>query len=166
MIAVRQALETDIPAILALLAHVASEGRWIATEIPFDESARRKRYIAALKQGDSPFFVAHVDATFAGSLTTWREHEMISIAMTVAAEFRGRGVGHALMDAAIAWARTAPVRVLRLEVFPHNTAALALYERSGFVRTAYREAAYPRRSGERWDAIEMELRIARPMGSA
>jgi len=52
------------------------------------------------------------------------------------------------------------VEALHLEVFPHNEAAIALYERSGFLRTAYRTRAYPRRSGDCWDAIAMELRLA------
>ncbi|GAC1402739.1 MAG: hypothetical protein NVSMB64_03060 [Candidatus Velthaea sp.] len=159
MITIRRATLADISAMLLLLAHVAAEDRWIATEIPFDEKIRRRRFAETLGRDDAPAFVAYVDDAFAGSLTTWTESGTMSLGMTVDAEFRGRGIGRALLDAAIARARETRIAALRLEVFPHNHAAIALYESCGFTRTGYRERAYARRSGERWDAIEMELRF-------
>src|SRR4051794_29696750 len=50
---------------------------------------------------------------------------------SVARQLRRRGIGRALLEAAEAWARAAHVAKLELHVFPHNAAALALYEGRG-----------------------------------
>jgi ribosomal-protein-alanine N-acetyltransferase len=50
---------------------------------------------------------------------------------------RGRGVGRTLLDAAIDAARQRGCHVLRLEVRTDNHAAIALYERVGFLRAGH-----------------------------
>ena len=55
------------------------------------------------------------------------------IGMMVAADWRGRGVGTALVAAAVEWARAHGLHKLALSVFPHNDAAIALYRKFGFV---------------------------------
>lgn len=57
------------------------------------------------------------------------------IAVWVAPERRGRGVGEALVRAGIDWARGRGARRLRLHVGPGIPHAVALYERLGFRRT-------------------------------
>lgn len=47
--------------------------------------------------------------------------------------YRGHGIGRALLDAVIAWARNLGVRTLRLGVTPSHPAALRLYRHAGFV---------------------------------
>jgi ribosomal protein S18 acetylase RimI-like enzyme len=51
----------------------------------------------------------------------------------VAPEARGRGVGAALLDAAIAWARARRARALHLDVTAGDGAAARLYRRTGFI---------------------------------
>ena len=77
--------------------------------------------------------------------------------MMVAAAWRGRGVGTALVDAAIDWARERGLHKLTLSVFPHNDAAVALYRKLGFAEEGRREKQVRRRNGELWDLIEMGL---------
>ena len=77
----------------------------------------------------------------------------------VAIAARRQGVGKALLDAAIAWARSAGVRKLELHVFPWNEAAMALYDACGFEREGYRKAHYRRGDGEYVDAILMAYRV-------
>jgi ribosomal protein S18 acetylase RimI-like enzyme len=43
-------------------------------------------------------------------------------------------VGSALLAQAIAWARSVGVEKLVLSVYPHNTGAIALYRKFGFVQ--------------------------------
>ena len=74
----------------------------------------------------------------------------------VAATHRRRGIGRALLDAAVEWARESGVQKLELHVFPHNEPAIQLYESYGFEREGYRRAHY-RRAGEYVDAIVMAL---------
>ena len=52
--------------------------------------------------------------------------------------FRGRGLGSQAVEFASQWTRSQGMRALRLEVAHDNTAALALYRKSGF-RTHGRE---------------------------
>ncbi len=54
------------------------------------------------------------------------------ISMWVAPEVRGRGVGEALVDAVVEWARAGGARRLLLDVGDHNRPAIALYARMGF----------------------------------
>ena len=49
-------------------------------------------------------------------------------------DFRGRGVGDALVRACIQWARAKGLVTLRLSVVERNEAAVRCYERCGFVR--------------------------------
>jgi ribosomal protein S18 acetylase RimI-like enzyme len=77
--------------------------------------------------------------------------------MLVARDWRGRGVGSALMAAAIEWARDEGLHKLTLAVFPHNAAGIALYRKFGFVDEGLRVRHFRRASGELWDALEMGL---------
>lgn len=63
--------------------------------------------------------------------------------MLVDRDWRGRGVGSALIHAAIALGREQGLHKLSLEVFSHNTAAIALYRKCGFL-----EAGAPGSTGE------------------
>ena len=71
---------------------------------------------------------------------------------------RRRGIGRALLEQAVAWARESGIRKLELHVFPHNEAAIALYEGFGFVREGYRQRHY-RRGDDYADAILMALDV-------
>jgi RimJ/RimL family protein N-acetyltransferase len=46
-----------------------------------------------------------------------------------------------------------------LEVWPHNTAAIALYRRVGFVEEGRKRRHYRRRNGELWDAVLMGMEL-------
>ena len=81
------------------------------------------------------------------------------LGMLVAAGWRGRGVGTALLAEAIDRARKAGAHKIALQVWPHNAAAIALYERFGFEREGLLRRHYRRRSGELWDAVVMGLRL-------
>ena len=77
--------------------------------------------------------------------------------MMVAAGWRGRGVGTALVAAAIDWARARGLHKLALSVFPHNHAAIALYKKFGFVEEGRLVRHVRRADGQLWDLIEMGL---------
>lgn len=83
------------------------------------------------------------------------EAEILTVA--VAPWARRRGVGQALMVAAIGVAREAGAGEMFLEVDVANAGAVALYERLGFARAGLRKAYYDRGANGRADALVMRL---------
>jgi ribosomal-protein-alanine N-acetyltransferase len=77
--------------------------------------------------------------------------------ITVGTPWQGRGIGIALLDKAVAMARSKDMKSILLEVRPSNTRALAIYERYGFNRIGLRRNYYPAHHNNREDAIVMRL---------
>jgi [ribosomal protein S18]-alanine N-acetyltransferase len=146
----------DLPLCLDLFEDVCAEGRWLATELPLDRREVRARWEALLESGDGVLLLAE-DAAGAPpcGLAALVGRERPELGMLVAATHRRRGVGHRLLDACLAWARDVSAREVVLHVFPHNTAAIALYLKHGFEERGTIRRAYRRASGDRWDAIRM-----------
>jgi ribosomal protein S18 acetylase RimI-like enzyme len=154
--AVKPASVDDARALAELFAAVAEEHDGIATEPPVDIDRR-----AALFAGS----IASSVVAVAGSQIIGMLHVEVSrhgfgeIGMLVDCGWRGHGVGSALMQAAIGLARQQGLHKLSLEVFAHNTAAIALYRKCGFVEEGRRTRQYRRASGELWDSIVMGLAL-------
>jgi RimJ/RimL family protein N-acetyltransferase len=149
---IRAASEADRVPLARLLEAVAEERDGIATEPPVDVEAR-----AASFNLDGSF-VADVRGEVVGSIHVeagW--FGTGEIGMMVAREYRGRGVGRALLVAAVDWASARGLHKVSLGVFPHNVPALTLYRAFGFVEEGRRVKHIRRRSGELWDVIEMGL---------
>jgi len=139
-----------------LFAAVAAERSGIATEPPVDVEERAALFartaagsVVAVAGGQVVGFI-HVEVS---------RHGFGEFGMLVDRGWRGRGVGSALVQAAIGWARDQGLHKLCLEVFAHNAAAIALYRRSGFVEEGRRIRHYRRANGELWDSIVMGLAL-------
>jgi len=159
-VTVRPATLADVDALVAMLAEVAGEGRWIATEAPVDVGQRRRRMVEDIEREDAVVLVAEVAGERVGELGLHLAgYGVADLGMAVAAGWRGRGIGSALLAEAIDRARAAGAHKVALQVWPHNSAAIALYERFGFQREGYLTRHYRRRSGELWDAVIMGLRL-------
>jgi ribosomal protein S18 acetylase RimI-like enzyme len=61
-----------------------------------------------------------------------------TLGMGVKKQFRGQGIGSALMDACVKSAKSLGIEKLELEVFASNTAARALYIKKGFFEEGIR----------------------------
>jgi RimJ/RimL family protein N-acetyltransferase len=159
-VTVREATISDADTLVAMLAEVAAEGRWIGTEAPVDLQRRRQRMVREIEGSDVIVLVAEAGGTPVGQLgLQLTGYGVAELGMAVAAGFRGRGIGSALLAEAVERARKAGAHKLSLQVWPHNAAAIALYERFGFQREGYLTRHYRRRSGELWDAVIMGLRL-------
>ncbi|MEA2685649.1 MAG: hypothetical protein QOE93_844 [Actinomycetota bacterium] len=167
---VRQAVEGDLDRMVELYAAVADEGRWIGAESPVDTVEVRRRWAEALAAGhvhlvadagELPGVVGQIGIDVA-------PYGVASIGMLVDADWRRRGVGTALVNAAVDWARDQGCHKVTLQVWPHNQAARALYRSLGFVEEGVLRRHYPRRNGELWDAVVMGLVLdeSRPGSSA
>lgn len=151
---VRQARPEDAQAMARLMAAVAEERDGIATEPPVDVEERA----ASFARATDGSVVADSGGRIVGMLGIEVGHFGFgNLGMLVDAGWRGRGVGSALVQAGIDWARGQGVHKLCLEVFPTNTPAIALYRKFGFVEEGLRAKQYRRASGELWDALVMGL---------
>ena len=149
---IRPAREDDLLPLALVFAAVAEERDGIATEPPVDVEARA----ASWKLEGT--FVATAGAETIGSIHVDRNRFGFGeIGMAVAREWRGRGVGAALLAEAIEWAREQGLHKLSLSVFPHNAAAIGLYRKFGFVEEGRRVKQIRRSSGELWDVVDMGL---------
>ena len=153
---VRPAAADDARAMAELFAAVALERTGIATEPPVDIDERT----ALFARTASGSVVAVGGGQIVGMLhVEVSRHGFGEIGMLVDRDWRGCGVGRALVQAAISWARGRGLHKLCLEVFAHNTAAIALYRKSGFVEEGRRTRQYRRANGELWDSIVMGLAL-------
>ena len=68
----------------------------------------------------------------------------------------GQGIGSALVERAIEWARSAGAHKIALQHWPHNTAARARDHKYGFEQEGYLRRDHPRRtvsSGTPWSWV-------------
>jgi len=149
---IRPATDADRVQAAKLMAAVAEERDGIATEPPVDIEE------SAAAFNPAGIFLAEADGQIVGSLNVAvSRFGFGEIGTWVARPWRGRGVGSALMEVGIEWAREQGLHKLSLGVFPHNAAAIALYQKFGFVEEGRRVKHYRRTSGELWDSVEMGL---------
>jgi RimJ/RimL family protein N-acetyltransferase len=165
VVEIRPARPDDLDALVELYADVAAEGRWIAAEAPVDRAMRHRRMSELLDRRDARLLVAVAGGELVGQLgIELARYGVADLGMLVAAPWRGRGVGSALVAAGLAWARQAGAHKVALQVWPHNQAAIALYEKFGFRREGLLRRHYRRRNGELWDAVVMGLLLGDPQG--
>lgn len=146
----------DAKAMAKLFAAVAEERAGIATEPPVDIDERAASFARTI----SSSVVAVADGQIIGMLhVEATRHGFGEMGMLVDRGWRGRGVGSELVQSAISLAREQGLHKLSLEVFAHNTAAIALYRKYGFLEEGRRTRQYRRASGELWDSVIMGLAL-------
>jgi RimJ/RimL family protein N-acetyltransferase len=165
-VVVRPAEPGDAAALTALAAAVAAEPQlWVLRHDPPRSVADERRYLRALRRHpDGAVFVAEADGELVGRLSVGRDPHRLSahvadLGVVVASSHRRRGVGTALLRAAESWAGGAGVTKLELHVFPHNTPAIALYEKLGYEREGVRREQYRAADGAFLDAVLMAKRL-------
>ena len=123
-----------------------------------------RRLLADSKGSDSSLFLlAFVEGKLVGELTcragsaNKAHRHVAALGMSVAADWRGKGIGAQLMKSAIEWARqTNTIKRIELRVFATNERAIRLYTKSGFVQEGVlRKAAF--RDGKFHDTVVMAL---------
>lgn len=126
------------------LAEVAAADARIFT----DTAWSLEYYWAVLAQPGTAMVAARLGEDSAAELAGWvvmsalgAEADVMTIAATEAA--RGRGVGRALLDAGLEWARRQGAEVVHLEVDERNDPALRLYRSVGFREWGRRPDYYP-----------------------
>jgi RimJ/RimL family protein N-acetyltransferase len=164
--AVRAAEPRDANELKVLGDAVAAEPEgWLATSNGWRSATDERRYLRAVRRyPHAAVLVAEAeDGRVVGRLSIARDQHPASrhvadVGLMVDAAYRRRGIGRALLEAGVDWAREAGIAKLELHVFPWNEAAIALYENFGFVREGVRRKHY-RRGDELVDAILMAYEV-------
>jgi L-phenylalanine/L-methionine N-acetyltransferase len=141
---------------------VVDEKRFVRSET-VGRSVRyyRRHYFRRSWTNEQASLVAVHGERVIGHLNAAREEgpmtgHVASLGMAVAPDWRGKGVGSALLAEAIRWAKEMRVEKLALSVYPHNEAALALYRKFGF-REEGRLTGHSKKSIGYLDEIVMGL---------
>ena len=127
---VRRAGPDDAQGLTELGEAVGSEPEgWLVTTNGWRNVSDERRYLRAIRRyPNAAVFVAADGDLIVGRLSIARDQHPASrhvadLGIMVAASHRRQGVGTALLQAAVEWARKADVQKLELHVFPHNTGA-------------------------------------------
>lgn len=133
---IRDAVEADLPGIFAIYDREVLHGTCTSdTQVKSDEE--RLAWFATAG-GRYPVLVAEIEGRIAGwtRLYQWSARcaydRAAENAVYVHEEFRGRGVGRALLAALIARCPQIGVRVIIARVVEGNPESLGLHERAGF----------------------------------
>jgi ribosomal-protein-alanine N-acetyltransferase len=131
-VTLRPAVADDLDAVVAIERQSFSDPPW-----------SRASFTALVDSPRAFFTVACTVATVVGYVVAWLVGDEAEVAnLAVAPEWRGRGVGAALLDAALAEARRGGAHVAHLEVRDSNVPARALYGSRGFTPVGRRRRYY------------------------
>jgi RimJ/RimL family protein N-acetyltransferase len=165
-VVIRRATPGDAAGLVALARAVGGEPEgWLISTSDWRGAGDERRYLRSIRRSpNAAVFVAEASEGLVGRLSVARDPHPASahvadLGLMVAAPYRRRGIGRALLEQAVEWARQARVSKLELHVFPHNEPALALYRAFGFVEEGYRRRHY-RRGAEYVDAVLMAYEVA------
>lgn len=138
---VRSARPDDAEVWIANTNAIGSEQVYLMTE----RFVRSVEEIRAQFQDAGPraalWLVAEVDSKVVGGANfrrgNWSKNaHTADSGAAIRKEYRGLGIGEALMRAGLEWAQSVGIRKLKLGVFATNDRAIALYRKLGFVEEA------------------------------
>lgn len=166
---IRAARPDDAAGIITLITTVIAEplNNLLTEPGEFTMTEEQERVFLA-EQAIRPDWVALVAVTDAApaqiiglATANGRQRRAIrhcaNVGISVALGWRGQGIGQALMQRVVDWARTSGlITRLELEVLTRNEAAIHLYERIGFQREGLKRHALLR-NGEYFDELTMAL---------
>jgi putative acetyltransferase len=155
---IRPATPRDWDGFRAAFGAVAAEGRWIGRELPIDWDGLWESFCQRVADPRWLNLLAEAD----GEVIGWAhaEHQRdgkVSLGMGIVDGYRSAGLGSRLLELVVDWAREQDAFKVCLEVWPHNAAALRLYERFGFVVEGRHPRHWRRNDGSLWDSLSMGL---------
>jgi len=167
---IRSTEVADAEALLAFVVTTAATTDQILTrpeEFPNLEGERA--FIRAALEGDNSILIAarrhdRIIATlgFHGS-RNFRNRHTGELGMMVSADWRGRGVGAALITCVLEWARAHPtLEKVCLSVYEENTLGRALYRKMGFEQEGIQRGHIRLDDGRYTNLINMAVWVKTP----
>lgn len=138
IVIMREASERDLQAIIDVWNSVAAEKRHILTERVTD--FQRKWFQQTIGDKSGLWAVSEVDQRIVGACNLMprgggrvvKTRHVVQLGMAILSRWRGIGVGNAMMDYMIGWARKKGYEKISLSVFSTNESAINLYKKFGF----------------------------------
>ena len=165
---IRRAVPNDATALIAYVKEVCAQED---VDLPLEPDEfthtieeERKVLEDAANSKNCVFLVAEADGRIVGMCHASggkrrATRHAVTIGITGHRDYRDRGIGTALLEALIDWAkRTGVVKRIELFVYARNARAIHVYQKLGFVTEARRRnSARDRRTGELIDDLVMAL---------
>lgn len=139
-VTVRTAVADELPQVFAIAAANPSAPQWTLAQFEEILSAGKSTVTRVLLVATADAAVVGFAVVSAVTVVYPVEAELESIA--VAPEWHRRGVGRALMEQVLLWAKSLNAGELRLEVRVSNVVAQKLYEEIGFKLCGMRPKYY------------------------
>lgn len=158
---IRRAVPSDAPNVIALIDAVGAEGLWLATE----RFVPTPQWENVLYHPDADSRAILIVAETQERIVGWcrvfphifgnKSRHVADVGIGVHQDFRGRGIGNALMQNAIVWARENGFEKLMLDLYSTSETAKRLFENVGFHVVGIR-ARHAKINGAYVDEILME----------
>ncbi len=137
MITYREMLAFDLPVIVSMEREVYRADAWSMGQFKEElAGVPRNRYYIVAQDEES-----HI-VGYAGAFSPDVGLDADVLTLTVAPSFRRQGIGRAMLDQLIMWAKTRKAPALFLEVREGNVEASPLYESAGFEPISTRSNYY------------------------
>ena len=146
-ITLRPARPDDAAAIIAAVRSSSQDRSYVLMEIYGKDAAAQQAYIERLDREHNLFLVATVNEQVVGilalldSLLCSTPEPALSVGVHIVRDWRGHGIGSAMLRYAMRWAKGHEYRRLEADIFTTNERSVHLFNKAGF-----REEACRRRS--------------------
>lgn len=162
---IRLAVAEDAPTLGAMARRIAQvPGQLASAPEELRDQDFRDRILSSSDR--SRFVVVEVEGVAAG-YGILEGHKLAALAhvvfltLAVNEDFQGRGLGRALMEELLAWARAhGQIEKVELQVRSSNVRAIGLYESLGFVEEGRKSRRLKVGNGEYLDDVYMALWVA------
>ncbi len=161
---VRSAVPDDAIRLLTYIRSVAAETSFFimqADEFDYTEDQERQWIQDHSDDPGKLLLVAEISGEIIGSLSFENgQYKRIAhrgiLGISVARQWRSKGIGKALLGILIEWAEANPlIEILRLSVFANNQKAIGFYRKLGFIEEGQRVKELKLGSNEHVDDILM-----------
>ena len=147
-ITLRPARPDDAGAIIAAVRSSAQARSYVLMEIYGKDAASQRAYIEHLDRGHNLFLVATAHGQIVGilalldSLLCSTAEPALAVGLHIVRDWRGRGIGSAMLRYAVRWARERGYGRLEADIFTSNERSLHLFSKAGFKEDACRRRSF------------------------
>ncbi len=137
-ITLRPARQEDAAAIISAVRSSSQERSYVLMEIYGKDAAAQQEYIERLDPDHNLFLVATAGDQVIGilalidTLLCTTPMPALAVGIHLVRQWRGRGIGSAMLRYAIRWAREHGYRRLEADIFTTNERSIHLFNKAGF----------------------------------